>query len=130
MIETIPGQMRQLFQNLISNAIKFRKDHVPPVINITGDLKEGEDKSVVIKVSDNGIGFDEKYLERIFTIFQRLHGRSEYQGTGIGLAICKKIIESHYGTITAESTPDVGSTFIITIPLRIFETVKADSNQL
>ncbi|MBA2502611.1 MAG: hypothetical protein H0V27_07000, partial [Pyrinomonadaceae bacterium] len=70
-----------------------------------------------IIVEDNGIGFDEKYLDRIFTIFQRLHNRSDYEGTGIGLAVCRKIVERHGGSITARSTPGVGSTFIISLPV-------------
>jgi light-regulated signal transduction histidine kinase (bacteriophytochrome) len=69
-------------------------------------------------VQDNGIGFDEKYLDRVFAVFQRLHGRNEYEGTGIGLAICRKIAERHRGSITARSTPGQGSTFIVTLPVR------------
>ncbi|MFC1853860.1 ATP-binding protein, partial [candidate division CSSED10-310 bacterium] len=71
-----------------------------------------------LMVKDNGIGFDEKYLDRIFTVFQRLHGRSKYDGTGIGLAICAKIAERHNGTISARSTPGQGATFIVTLPLK------------
>ncbi len=108
------GQMRQLFQNLISNALKFRKPDIPPHITIASEV-DGD--HAVITVSDNGIGFDKQYTDKIFVIFQRLHGRSEFSGTGIGLAICKKIIETLGGTIRAESTVGEGSRFIIRLPL-------------
>jgi light-regulated signal transduction histidine kinase (bacteriophytochrome) len=107
-------QMRQLFQNLIANALKFHRPGVPPVVTVDGGAHGDE---VTILVSDNGIGFDEKYLDRIFAIFQRLHGREEYEGTGIGLAVCRKIVERHSGTITARSTPGEGTTFVVTLPL-------------
>ncbi|MDZ4678587.1 MAG: ATP-binding protein [Oligoflexia bacterium] len=110
-----PSQMRQLFQNLISNAIKFQKQGVPPEILIKSKI---ENSNCIISVSDNGIGFDEKYLDRIFTIFQRLHGRGEYEGTGIGLAVCRRIVERHNGHITAESNPGTGSKFIVNLPLK------------
>lgn len=116
-------QMRQLFQNLISNALKFKKPDVDPIINVTAEenLVENRDKSKTkflrIKIADNGIGFDNQYKEQIFTIFQRLHGRLEYEGTGIGLATCRKIIERHHGMIDADGQPDVGATFIIDLPL-------------
>jgi len=108
-------QMRQLFQNLISNALKFRKKDVPPVVKLEA---VGQGKMYEIKIIDNGIGFEEKYSDRIFTIFQRLHGRSAYEGTGIGLAVCRKIVERHGGTITAQSTPGEGATFIFTLPVK------------
>ena len=114
-LEADPTQMHQIFQNLISNALKFNRPGVPPHVRIeaetTGQLCK-------ITVNDNGIGFDEKYLDRIFTIFQRLHGRHEYEGTGIGLAICRKITDRHGGTINASSIPGEGSTFIVTLPLK------------
>lgn len=110
-----PTQMRQLFQNLIGNALKFHKTDIPPVVTVTSRKKRG---GYEIKVSDNGIGFDEKYLERIFSVFQRLNTRSAYEGTGIGLAVCRKIIERYNGTITAESRKGDGSTFIIWLPLK------------
>lgn len=105
--------LRQLFQNLISNAIKFRKPDTEPSVSIKA--KQTND-SWLFSVSDNGIGIDEKFKDRIFTIFQRLHTRTEYEGTGIGLAHCRKIIELHKGDIWVESTPGEGSTFYFTIP--------------
>ncbi len=114
-IQGDPTQMRQLFQNLLSNAIKYHKPNEPPLVHVSAKtLPTGHCQ---IQVGDNGIGFDEKYLDRIFTLFQRLHGRSEYEGTGIGLAVCRRIVERHGGHITAQSTPSVGSTFIVTLPL-------------
>jgi PAS domain S-box-containing protein len=112
-IDADPMQMRQLFQNIISNALKFHRPEVPPIVNISATTK---DTKVLIKISDNGVGFDEKYLDRIFSVFQRLHGKESYEGTGIGLAVCRKITERHNGTITAKSTIGRGSTFIITLP--------------
>ncbi|MDY6802362.1 MAG: PAS domain S-box protein [Cyanobacteriota bacterium] len=108
-------QMRQLFQNLISNALKFHKKDDPPAVKLEATR---QDNMYEIKVIDNGIGFEEKYSDRIFTIFQRLHGRSTYEGTGIGLAVCRKIVERHGGSITARSTPGEGATFIFTLPVR------------
>jgi len=114
-VDADPDQMRQLFQNLIANAVKFRQTEEKPVIGIYGEI-DGDTYRVFVK--DNGIGFEEEYLDRIFRPFQRLHGRKEYEGTGIGLSICRKIVERHGGTITAKSEPGKGSTFIITLPLR------------
>ncbi len=124
-IESSPHQMRQLFQNLLSNALKFRGEE-KPLINVSGkevrhslSNEDGmHEPCVEIRVKDNGIGFDEKYLDRIFQPFQRLHGRSQYEGTGIGLAICRKIVERHGGTITAKSAPGRGAMFIITLPVK------------
>jgi len=119
-----PIQMRQLLQNLIGNALKFHRRGETPVVRVSAELLQGDDAMgessggfCRISVSDNGIGFDEKYLDRVFTIFQRLHGRGDYEGTGIGLAICRKIAERHGGTITARSAPGQGATFIVTLPL-------------
>ena len=114
-------QMHQLFQNLVSNAIKFRRPDVEPIVKITSeqtviDRNGPSIPGVRITVSDNGIGFDEKYLDRIFKIFQRLHGREEYDGTGIGLSICQRIVTRHNGSITAKSAPGGGASFIITLP--------------
>jgi PAS domain S-box-containing protein len=116
-LEADPPQMRQLLQNLLSNALKFRRDDVAPVVSIRATV-EPEGRRVMLLVEDNGIGFDEKYHDRIFNVFQRLHGRGKYEGTGIGLAICRKIAERHGGTIRARSTPGQGSTFIVSLPLK------------
>lgn len=112
------GQMAQLFQNLIGNGLKFRKPGQSPVVKIHGQAQKLATGEAVwwITVEDNGIGFDEKYRDRIFEIFQRLHGRNEYEGTGIGLAICRKIVDRHNGSITASSSPGAGARFLITLP--------------
>ncbi len=126
-----PVQMQQLFQNIISNALKFNKKDEPPVINVSstsissnrndshsnesGD--ESGDEYYQITFQDNGIGFEEKYADRIFKVFQRLHGQNEYQGTGIGLSLCRKIVERHGGSIKAESSPNVGTKFIVSLPV-------------
>ena len=117
-----PMQMRQLFQNLIGNALKFHRPGVPPVIRIRGKrLPDAESRTLggglQVTVDDNGIGFEEQHLDRIFAPFQRLHGRDAYPGTGMGLAICRRIAERHGGTITAASTPGQGSTFVVTLPV-------------
>ncbi|MFM8321368.1 MAG: sensor histidine kinase [Chloroflexota bacterium] len=126
-----PTQMGQLFQNLLANALKFHAPGTAPQVRVSsrrpppadlapdGDLP-GElaaPSTVQILVEDNGIGFDMQYVERIFQPFQRLHGRSEYEGNGIGLAICRKIVERHRGTLTASSVPGQGSVFTITLPV-------------
>jgi PAS domain S-box-containing protein len=120
-IEADPVQMRQLLQNLVSNALKFHQPNTPPVIKIYCQLDDQQNgrnnRNIQLLVEDKGIGFDEKYLDRIFQPFQRLHGRLEYEGSGIGLAICRKIVERHSGRITAKSTPGAGTTFIITLPI-------------
>lgn len=114
-IDADPMQIRQLLQNLISNGLKFHLPGVAPIIKISG---ENGGANYQLAVTDNGIGFDEKYLDRIFTMFQRLHGRNEYEGTGMGLAICRKIVERHGGQLNARSAPGAGSTFTITLPLK------------
>jgi len=108
------AQLAQVFQNLIGNAIKFKSEE-PPRIHISAERRAGE---WVFTVSDNGIGIDTKYFERIFVIFQRLHSREEYSGTGIGLSVCKKIVERHGGRMWVESEPERGSTFYFTIPTK------------
>ncbi|SPD71977.1 putative PAS domain S-box [uncultured Desulfobacterium sp.] len=123
-IEGDPSQMIQLFQNLIGNSLKFHRTGEPPVIYVRAEMIQSHDyvpggnslPSHIIYVEDNGIGFDGEYLDRIFLPFERLHGRLEYEGTGMGLAICRKIVERHGGAITAKSAVGKGSTFIITLP--------------
>jgi PAS domain S-box-containing protein len=124
-VEADPLQMRQLLQNLIGNALKFKRESVAPVIKIYAVENEMETdagqnfvRHVRFAVEDNGIGFDEKYLDRIFTVFQRLHGRTEYEGSGVGLAVCRKIAERHGGSITARSADGAGATFIISLPAK------------
>ena len=107
------AQMRQLLQNLIGNALKFHKENVPPVVRIRS--QRGESGGWQIHVTDNGIGFEEKYVERIFRPFQRLHGKNVFDGSGIGLAICQKIVARHSGHITADSQPGIGSDFVVTL---------------
>ena len=119
-IEADPTQMRQLFQNLLGNALKFVAPGTVPRVRIhaaSSEAAENAPATCTIAVEDDGIGFDEKYLDRIFTVFQRLHGRGTYEGTGIGLAVCRKIAERHGGSITARSQPGEGATFLVTLPL-------------
>ncbi len=116
--------MRQLLQNLIGNALKFNRPEEKPVVKV--DAKTFKEKTpdndtrelMQLTVSDNGIGFDEKYLDRIFQVFQRMHSRSQYEGTGMGMAITRKIVEHHRGEITAKSSPGNGATFIMTLPVK------------
>jgi len=115
-LEAESGQLHQLMQNLISNALKFH-GHNSPIVKIYSQTSVINSVCQII-VEDQGIGFDEKYLDRIFKIFERLHGRSEYEGTGIGLALCRKISECHGGSITAKSVLGKGSTFIVTLPMK------------
>jgi signal transduction histidine kinase len=127
-IDADPIQMGQLLQNLIGNALKFHRQDQAPVVKIHAQLlkvQEGHlagnapgDELCQIAVEDNGIGFDEKYLDRIFQVFRRLHGRDTYEGTGVGLAICRKIVERHSGNITATSSPGQGATFVVTLPVK------------
>lgn len=126
-LETVdcdPMQMRQLFQNLISNALKFIKEDEKPLIKVHGAIVDVQDamgkdiKVHQIKIIDNGIGFENRFKDQIFAIFKRLHGRMDYEGTGIGLSTCRKIVERHNGTIDADGVPDVGATFIIEMPIK------------
>lgn len=114
-IEGDRTQLRQLIQNLIGNALKFHRPDAPPVVEVRAEPL-ADASGYRISVKDNGIGFDEKYASRIFTVFQRLHGKSAYEGTGIGLAICRKVVERHRGEITAKSAPGEGAAFLITLP--------------
>lgn len=121
-VEADALQMRQLLQNLIGNALKFRKQGVDPVIAVEGRVEDSHELAcegpvLILTIADNGIGFDNQYKEQIFTIFQRLHSRNEYEGTGIGLATCRKIVERHGGLIDADGKPGEGATFIVTIPM-------------
>ena len=117
-IEADGLQMRQLLQNLIGNALKFRRLETPPVVIVAARkfINEAGREICELTVSDNGIGFNEKYLDRIFNVFQRLHSREEYEGTGMGLAIVRKIALHHGGTVTAKSQPGQGATFIVMLP--------------
>ena len=119
-----PSQMYQLFLNVLSNGLKFRKVDVPPVITVSVEQKDIRDdlqhKNVpccIVTIKDNGIGFDQTYADKIFSPFQRLHGRTAYKGTGIGLAVCRRIVERHGGTITALGHPDEGAAFTVTLPI-------------
>lgn len=118
-LATDPVQMRQLFQNLIGNALKFHEAGSTPLVTITSQLEHGVHATYpryTIAVADNGIGFDEKYIDRIFQPFQRLHGAQRYEGTGMGLAICRRIVERHGGAISATSQPGLGATFTVSLP--------------
>jgi signal transduction histidine kinase len=145
-LEADPVQIWQLFQNLLSNALKFFKPDTPPVISISGHVFRVEQAAAYglspawiqnqpanrrlcqIQVQDNGIGFDEKYLERIFIVFQRLHSRGVYEGAGVGLAICRKIVLRHGGEISARSQPGQGATFLVTLPVKQNIMISDDSN--
>lgn len=128
-VNGISFQLKQLFTNLIGNSLKYTKSGVHPIINITAEIVNGADvpnenaddfkKYHKISVVDNGMGFEQEYAEKIFTLFQRLHDKQTFSGTGIGLAICKKVVENHHGFIQAISKPNEGSTFIIYLPVSI-----------
>jgi len=117
-VEADALQMRQLLQNLVGNALKYHQDGVPPRIQVRATPVTPAASVWRLEVEDNGIGFEERYLDRIFNLFQRLHERGAYEGTGMGLAICRKIVERHGGTITARSYPGTGSTFIVELPAK------------
>jgi signal transduction histidine kinase len=122
----VPSQFRQLFQNLLGNSLKFTREGVQPVIRISHKIIKAEDVEhlqlpkaasyLQLEFEDNGIGFENEFAGRIFQIFHRLHGRSEYEGTGIGLAICKKIVEHHGGVIFATGKMGEGAKFTIILP--------------
>jgi light-regulated signal transduction histidine kinase (bacteriophytochrome) len=135
-IQADPTQMRQLLQNLLGNALKFQTPGAVPNIKVDAQLitrdqihedaklpkrspdEKPDDKFCLLTVQDNGIGFEEQYLEKVFTVFQRLHGRSEFEGTGVGLAVCRRITDRHGGLITAQSKAGEGSTFIVILPMQ------------
>lgn len=108
-------QLKQLFENIISNSLKFSLPDITPAIGISATT---EGNTITISFTDNGIGFDEKYMEKMFDLFQRLHPREKFRGTGIGLAICKKIVDLHNGSITATGIPGKGATFLISLPIQ------------
>jgi len=126
-IEADPLQMRQLFQNLISNAIKYRDPERSPVVTIR-QIPSEDPEHCRISVSDNGIGFDAKYASKIFAIFERLHGRMDYAGTGIGLAICRRIIDRHHGFISAKAEVDKGAIFTVELPLKMALLAESDTD--
>jgi light-regulated signal transduction histidine kinase (bacteriophytochrome) len=111
-------QMRQIFQNLIANALKFRKPGEAPVVQVKALEVDKNANRAVLCVEDHGIGFEPRFAERIFGLFQRLHGRQQYEGTGIGLAVCRRIVERHGGRITAEGRLGDGATFRLELPMR------------
>ena len=118
-IEADPGQMHQLFLNLVANSLKFRRPGVQPSISIEGSVEVGENGAMArIAVADNGVGFEPRHAERIFGMFERLHGRDEFDGTGVGLATCRKIAERHAGELTAWGEPDSGAVFTLLLPVR------------
>jgi len=114
-IDADAAQMRQLLQNLVGNALKFQRKDVAPVVQLNASI--GSDGRCTVAVTDNGIGFKPEHGERIFRMFERLHGRTQYPGTGIGLAICRRIVERHGGTIAATSIAGEGTTFNVTLPV-------------
>jgi len=127
-IDADPVQMRQLFQNLLSNAVKFHKPGQPPEVIVSARILPAQEHQIAgagpgddlcqLVVADNGIGFEEQYVEQVFTLFQRLHSRQEYEGTGIGLAVCRKIASRHGGSIVAKSEKGQGATFIVRLPVK------------
>jgi signal transduction histidine kinase len=132
-LDAVPLQLEQLLINLIGNALKYVKPGVTPTITITAQRVNGRDYPGLVanlpyhrlSIVDNGIGFNEKYLDRIFDVFQRLHPKEQYEGTGIGLAICKRVVAYHNGYITAHSREGVGTTFVIVLPQNQLNTPMA-----
>ena len=115
-VEGDPGQIRRAFGHLLENALKFRSPERPLRVQVTADPPSPDGKTERIRVTDNGVGFDPEYVEKIFGVFQTLHGRQEYGGTGMGLAVCRKIVTRHGGTLSADSRPGEGSTFVVELP--------------
>jgi light-regulated signal transduction histidine kinase (bacteriophytochrome) len=126
-VHAVPGQMWHLFQNLISNSLKFHKEGSRPVIQVSAQVHSEQDgllfgavdadATCVLSVTDNGIGFEQGYADKIFGIFERLHSRAQYPGTGVGLALCKEIAERHGGGMTAQGTPGEGAMFQVILPM-------------
>jgi light-regulated signal transduction histidine kinase (bacteriophytochrome) len=118
-LDIMPGLFRPLLSNLIENALKYSKKDTAPEINIYSEVSKNMASGPFCRIfiQDNGIGFNQRYAEQIFDMFKRLHGNSEYEGTGIGLALCKRIVEKHNGFISALSKENHGTTFIISLPL-------------
>ena len=142
-IDADPLQLRQLFQNLISNALKFHKPGEAPLVQVSAHILDPAESSAgggkfaervcEITIRDHGIGFEQKFADQIFVVFQRLHSRTEYEGTGIGLAVCRKITDRHGGEIVAHSSPGQGASFIVTLPVKqpaaeIHETKRHDAD--
>jgi light-regulated signal transduction histidine kinase (bacteriophytochrome) len=116
-LEVDPTQVRQLFQNLIGNALKFRREGVAPVVTLSAEMVEVEGEEWCrLVIADNGIGFDNQYAERIFGVFERLHGREQFEGTGMGLAIVRRLVQRHGGTVTANGVLGEGATFTVMLP--------------
>lgn len=132
-IDAIPTQMRQLFQNLLSNALKFHKPKQPPLINIDVTqlplTEDGQNPQYQLTIEDNGIGFEEKYKNKIFNVLQRLHGREQYEGSGIGLAVCQRIVERHNGALDVHSQPGKGATFFVTLPKHSLVDISNNHNE-
>lgn len=130
-----PSMVKLLFQHLINNSLKFSHKNIEPVIKITaimGTPDEVTDKLKVnkywrINIQDNGLGFEQQYADQVFTLFKRLHGNAEYSGTGVGLSICKKIVEEHKGYISTTSIPNKGTTFTISLPINVMEPVAVEA---
>jgi light-regulated signal transduction histidine kinase (bacteriophytochrome) len=121
-----PELIRQLFQNLINNAIKYRRKKVDSFIKISAEVYDNDEKTpnlknCIIFIEDNGIGFDQKYAQEIFEMLKKLHSSSEYEGTGIGLTLCRKIVELHNGSINARGIENEGATFMVSLPLLVEE---------
>jgi len=138
-ISADPLQMRQLLQNLLGNALKFQRPDVPPLVRVSSRMVSGPSSDgdtepqaahCELSVTDNGVGFDPTYAEQIFELFQRLHGRDQYEGTGMGLAICKKIAERHGGSISVTSTPGQGSRFVVQLPVTPPPSILPPTNEI
>jgi light-regulated signal transduction histidine kinase (bacteriophytochrome) len=128
-IKVNPNLIRPLFSNIINNALKYARPDVTPLIKIYSNTNDGDKNYCRIFFEDNGIGFEQKYADQIFEMFKRLHPQNEYDGTGIGLALCKKIVEEHGGFISAKGIPGVGSTFILSFPMEDVKKPKLEEKK-